>query len=264
MVVAGRSDTRSRPRNRVGRESLPNPSLRVSDQVYGGLSPRLTADQQASAQQAIAAACEPHSYFYGLFGAANLPTMLLVLIGVCGIGAALRTLKAIEKQAEAAVNAERAWLVAELVPTATKHGSRFLIPADGYTGELSGEDMAGSKHFQYQLKVTNMGKTPAVITKYTIKRSNGTDEGTLIDFELPYRSIGAGGQWYFYALDVDGESTNYRADDHVFFFGNVSYQHVFSRRDTVLEPFAYSLKRDTGRLERIPVGGMAPKNQKPN
>jgi len=92
------------------------------------LSPWLAVDQQASAQQAIAAACEPHSYFYSLFGAANLPTMLLVIIGAGGIWAALRTLGAIEKQADESamsveqakknlqllINIERAWIDLEI------------------------------------------------------------------------------------------------------------------------------------------------------
>ena len=57
--------------------------------------------QQASEQQAIAAACEPNGYLFRLFGTANLPTIFLVFIGAIGIGAGLRTLWAIEKQTRA-------------------------------------------------------------------------------------------------------------------------------------------------------------------
>jgi hypothetical protein len=78
------------------------------------LSTRLTIDQQAAAQQAIAAACEPNGYLCRLFSAASLPAMLLVIIGFGGIWAALVTLKAIEKQAEFAerdlIIASRAFL----------------------------------------------------------------------------------------------------------------------------------------------------------
>jgi hypothetical protein len=63
------------------------------------LFPRLSLDQRASAQQTIAAACEPDGYFCRLFSAANLPSMLLVVIGGWGVWAALRTLNAIERQA---------------------------------------------------------------------------------------------------------------------------------------------------------------------
>jgi hypothetical protein len=63
-------------------------------------APRLTVNQQASEQEEIAAACEPNGYFCRLFSAASLPTVLLVLVGIGGIWAALRTLNTIERQAD--------------------------------------------------------------------------------------------------------------------------------------------------------------------
>lgn len=60
----------------------------------------LSVYQQASEQQAIAAACEPNGYFCRLFGATNLPSLLLVVVGIGGIWAAIRTLRAIERQAD--------------------------------------------------------------------------------------------------------------------------------------------------------------------
>jgi hypothetical protein len=59
----------------------------------------ISIDQQASEQQAIAAACEPNGYFCRFFSATNLPSVLLVFIGVGGIYAAIKTLRAIERQA---------------------------------------------------------------------------------------------------------------------------------------------------------------------
>ena len=58
----------------------------------------LSVDQQVSSQQAIAAACEPNGYLCRLFSAANLPSILLVIVGMAGIWAALRTLKTIQTQ----------------------------------------------------------------------------------------------------------------------------------------------------------------------
>ena len=58
----------------------------------------LTVGQQASEQQAIAAACEPNGYFCRLLSAANLPTVILVFIGIGGVWAALRTLNAIRME----------------------------------------------------------------------------------------------------------------------------------------------------------------------
>jgi hypothetical protein len=65
------------------------------------LSGIISVNQQAAEQQAIATACEPTGYFCRLFSATNLPTMLLVFIGIGAVCAALRTLWAIEKQTEA-------------------------------------------------------------------------------------------------------------------------------------------------------------------
>ena len=62
-------------------------------------SPGSSVYQDASEQQAITAACEPNGYFCRLFSPANLPSMLLVIVGVGAIWAAIRTLNAFEKQA---------------------------------------------------------------------------------------------------------------------------------------------------------------------
>ncbi len=59
---------------------------------------RLTVNQQASEEQAIAAACEPNGFFCRFFSPANLPNILLVLIGVGGVIAALVTLRSIKTQ----------------------------------------------------------------------------------------------------------------------------------------------------------------------
>jgi len=58
-----------------------------------------SVDGNAAEEDAIDAACEPNSYFCRLFSAANLPTVLLVFVGFGGIWAAIRTLRAIERQA---------------------------------------------------------------------------------------------------------------------------------------------------------------------
>lgn len=55
-------------------------------------------NEEAAEQQAIAAACEPDSYFCRLFSATNLPSVLLVLIGFGGIWAAIETLRAIKTE----------------------------------------------------------------------------------------------------------------------------------------------------------------------
>jgi hypothetical protein len=167
--------------------------------------------------------------------------------------AAQKAAEAAQDSSAALINSERAWLIAELVPTATKFAGRWYKPVGNNMGELSDAELADGKQFEYQLKVTNMGKTPAYVTRYTISRSNGTDEGQLIDFGLPHRSLASSERWYLCALDVEREVKNYAAEEKVLFFGNIFYQHVFSNKDTIRESFAYFFKRENGRLERIPL-----------
>lgn len=109
------------------------------------LSGNVSVNQQASEQQAIAAACETDGYFCRLFGAANLPTMLLVLIGIGGIWAALRTLGAIERQANIM---DKALKVIEAADVAIESVS--LVPA----GAINPDSHIG-------LRLKNVGRTRA-------------------------------------------------------------------------------------------------------
>jgi hypothetical protein len=67
----------------------------------------------AAEQYAINEACEPNSYLCRLFSAANLPTWLLVLVGFGGVGAAIKTLVAIERQTKAMVEGQRSRVAAK-------------------------------------------------------------------------------------------------------------------------------------------------------
>lgn len=121
------------------------------------LAGNISVNQQASQQQAIAAACEPNGYFCRLLGAANLPTVLLVFVGIGGVWAALKTLKSIDRQtvatkeaakaallnAQAVINSERAWIHGEIL-----------------------QSWIGSNRWTLQVK--NHGKTPAQILGYEI------------------------------------------------------------------------------------------------
>jgi hypothetical protein len=111
------------------------------------LSPRLAANEQASAQQAIAAACEPNGYFCHLFNAANLPSMLLVLIGAGGTFAALRTLRAIESQTGVLIEGQRPRIVA------TAYGDLLDTLADPDAPRIT-------------LRVVNKSSTPATDYRY--------------------------------------------------------------------------------------------------
>jgi len=91
-----------------------------------------SVDGDAAEQEAINQACEPSGEFCRAFSGANLPTWLLVLVGIGGVLAALRTIGTLEKQANAAmlnaqavINAERPWFVVSL--TLDESGRRFSL-----------------------------------------------------------------------------------------------------------------------------------------
>lgn len=84
----------------------------------------------AAEHDAINEACEPNGYFCRLFSASNLPNFLLVLVGIGGICAAIKTLRTLEDQTQAAflnatsalrsvdfyISKERARLAVDLKP----------------------------------------------------------------------------------------------------------------------------------------------------
>lgn len=93
LVIIGREEERCQTQVEKCRASYAAQALSEK------LPINISVNQKASEQEAIAAACEPNGYFCRLFGPANLPTVLLVLIGIGATWAALRTLWAIERQA---------------------------------------------------------------------------------------------------------------------------------------------------------------------
>jgi hypothetical protein len=196
-----------------------------------------------------------------------LSNWALVIVGLGATVAALVTLGVISRQAksmryqtrilrrsaDSQIASERAWLVAELVPTAMFHHGRRLVPYEGYTGELSENDLSDCSQFEYTLKVKNVGKTPAFLMEYRINRSNGLDDEELIDFDYPYRYLGAGEQLYLKAFNIPSLVAKCPAHSRVLFFGHVFYQHVFSETETVKDGFARLFQRNTGRLLRMPM-----------
>jgi hypothetical protein len=210
----------------------------------------LTPDQHAAEQEAITAACEPNGYFCRLFGTANLPAVFLVFIGIGGVLAALRTLKAIQRQADVAINAERAWLVVELVPTGIKFNGVRYKPVGSTSEELVESDLSDGNNFEYTLKITNMGKTPALITKYAINVGDGMSEPRVIASGSPHLALAGERQWYFDPIDVATEVKKYANDAAISFYGEVFYEHVFAKGEAIEESFAYRLEKSTGRLSR--------------
>jgi hypothetical protein len=96
--------------------------------------------------------CEPNCYLHRLFDAPNLPSVLLVLVGIGGVWAALRTLTAIEKQVDAMVNSERAWMQVDL----------GLGPNPAVIENTSGAGPVFT-FITVSVKWLNVGRTPAWI-----------------------------------------------------------------------------------------------------
>jgi hypothetical protein len=76
--------------------------------------------------------------------------------------------QAAKDNADALINSERARLVAELVPMAAKYGNLWHRLEPYGAVSMSPEGVHAGKHLSYQLKVTNIGRTPAEVFAYQI------------------------------------------------------------------------------------------------
>ena len=80
-----------------------------------------------------------------------------------------RSAKAAQDSAEALVNSERAWVIAELSPRADQvSDGRFHRRVRNSWASLSPEEIGAGRHYDHALKLTNMGKTPAHIIRFQI------------------------------------------------------------------------------------------------
>ncbi len=209
---------------------------------------RLTVEQQASAQKAITDACEPNGYFCRLFSAANLPTMLLVLIGAGGILAAIKTLNAIEKQADAMINSERAWLLVDLE----------RVPGVG-VHETTGLNKSGIQTVQTTVYVrcvcSNHGRTAArVIEKRCCLIQTDSDDplpqtpNLDIDITDPIPHYLGTENPVTRDWAITGDALEFPGQ-MVVIYGVVKYKHLFSQEE-VHTTFGYKLTADH-KLERL-------------
>jgi hypothetical protein len=74
---------------------------------------------------------------------------------------------AANKSAEALINSERAWIIAELIPHAVRASNNqwFRVIPTGHVLMSVTEILAG-EHLKYKLKLTNMGRTPAQLFRF--------------------------------------------------------------------------------------------------
>jgi len=173
---------------------------------------------------------------------------------------------AAKASADALVNAERAWVIAELVPICANFGV-WCRPVGSSWVALSDEEILNGVHMRHKLKFTNMGRTPAHILRYQITYScldkgvtslsggivTRQDSGCIFDhllgatdsIEVP--EVVDVNRYMFERIKgiKDLENT-------AVFHGFVEYQHVFSDSEVVRVPFCYSYKPSTLGLVRVP------------
>jgi hypothetical protein len=99
-----------------------------------------------------------------------------------GARAAKVSADAAKVSADALINSERARIVAEFIQTAVKYGNEWhRIESYGPVAMSHAEVLAG-KHLSYQLKITNIGRTPAEVFLYKMNWG-ALIEGTLFSPE---------------------------------------------------------------------------------
>src|SRR5271163_4681354 len=113
--------------------------------------------------EAIQACRESQCYFCRVLAPANLPNVVLCLVGVGAVLAALFTLGAIKRQSDATIRSERAYIIAELVPICFRVAGQLCRPSGDSYAPLSQDEILDGYHLSQRLHLTNMGRTPATI-----------------------------------------------------------------------------------------------------
>jgi len=181
----------------------------------------------------------------------------------------LAQLKVSQKQADALVSSERAWVIAELVPIFAQFGNQWHRPAGNGWALMSREEVLKGDHLRHKLKLTNMGRTPAHILEYQIGYSREVDKmetgyrmvDTVKRPEIKFdRLLGGNDSVEIKVVDVAEyirDSFSFEAISHSgatgIFSGSVKYQHVFSDTDLVEVPFVYLYVPEAQQLRRVPL-----------
>jgi hypothetical protein len=175
--------------------------------------------------------------------------------------------EAAKASADAAIAADRAWVIAELIPICVQFGRDWHRPAGSGWASLSTEEVVGGVHLRHKLKFTNMGRTPAHVLRYHIGYSREVDAtgaglrlieaGKRPEIEFD-RLLGGNDSVEVRDIDVfqyvrdsieavgDSEATGILS-------GWVEYLHVFSDTKVVKVPFVYLYTPETMRLTRVPL-----------
>lgn len=169
-------------------------------------------------------------------------TLLLVIVGAIAACIGLRTISAIEKQADAMVKSDRAWVMVDLEK----------VPGVGQIGDLTSMDKEGPRrHFRWfrvRCVCSNQGQTAARIIEkrcaaLAIRGDHELPESPNLDIEIrdpvPHYLKANGDPWHGdWTISVEVADSE---DVQLFIiYGVVRYRHLFSDEITQTT-FGYSL-----------------------
>jgi hypothetical protein len=216
---------------------------------------------------------EPKGYSSRLLSPENLPNILLVVVAIAAIIVAVRTLKtlerqtsAIEKQGDALIDSERAWVIAELIPVCTRVDKNWYRSVAGVFTALTDREILDGDHLNHILKLTNMGRTPAHILCYDLYYSclgSGVTKltGVAVESQVgqrPFDHVLGAGDFIsapeLIHVDKYIESAREEINQLKFtavFHGWVKYLHVFSSTQIEFAQFQYVYKPSLFRLEKV-------------
>jgi hypothetical protein len=227
---------------------------------------------------------KPPSYLSRLFGPENLPNIALVIVATLTAlfiaSQARETARATQavrdslphqeqaaraalRNAEALINAERAWIIPELKCLCTQRDDNRWYKPDG--SALTMEEVLRGKHLKYILKLTNMGRTPANVTgfqiTYTLLPEGVRDLPPDARGDSTYRGVnkfvaaGESGEIFEPIIDVGTYTTGHwlpiRAlEETAVFHGWVKYRHMFSTEEDQAD-FCYVYTVSLNRLSAV-------------
>jgi len=224
------------------------------------------ANESVPPQKTIEACRESRSYLCRMFAPANFPNILLVLVGIAGIFAAIGTLGILERQTKATEDAaeaskasvkatiatQRGLLIANLMRQASKGPDGQWRKTEPYVVALSDEQLLDAFFYRYKLRVTNIGKTTAVITGYEFRISLlGKGEtrlppnsGHVIDSRGEMRTVPENEPVDLFQTQIDGFMSLHRgkinkSEVAAVFHGWVKYRPVIDPYEDYFADFCY-------------------------
>jgi hypothetical protein len=172
-------------------------------------------------------------------------------------------LRIMQSQADAVVNSERAWIVAELVPVCARFADRWHRPAGTSWVPLGEDEILAGYYLLHRLRLTNMGRTSASILECEIQHSY-LGEGKPKVLFVPDSVHAIAGNGFIERTEVDIHSMRNDlitevgdSKKIVEFNGIVRYQHVFSVDKIEAAFFSYIYKPEEGRLRQVQKKSLA-------